>query len=167
MTIQKTDVTDDTLQSRYLLFGLGDEVYGVPIRNVTEIIGMQPVNTLPEATTYIKGVVNLRGKIIPVIDMRLRFKKPEAPYTDRTCIVVVETQCFSAGLIVDEVDEVLVIEERDIAPPPKLNIGIGNRYLSGIGKVNGKVKLLLDCEVLFNEEETKQMEHAKTGGSKT
>ncbi len=166
MTNKKTEETDDMLQGRYLLFGLGDEVYGVHIRCVTEIIGMQPVSTLPEATAYIKGVINLRGKIIPVIDMRLRFKKPAAPYTDRTCIVVVETQHFSAGLIVDEVDEVLVIEEKDIAPPPRLDIGIGHRYLSGIGKVNGKVKLLLDCEALFDEEETKQMDLVRTGGSK-
>ena len=164
MTEQTLEEMDDALQGRYLLFGISDEVYGVPIRNVTEIIGMQPVRTLPETSSHIKGVINLRGKIIPVIDMRLRFKKPAADYTDRTCIVVVETRDISAGLIVDEVDEVLVIQESNIAPPPKFDIGASSRYISGIGKVNGKVKLLIDCETLFGEEEAKKIEDAKMGG---
>ena len=161
---QMTEEQEDTLQGRYLLFAISEEVYGIEIRYVTEIIGMQPVSTLPEAPPHIKGVINLRGKIIPVIDMRVRFKKKQADYTDRTCIVVVETQEFSAGLIVDEVAEVLAIEDSEIAPPPKFEVGASARYIRGIGKVKDEVKLLIDCESLFTEEEVQEIEVIKEGG---
>lgn len=147
-----TEQQEDMLQGRYLLFAISHEVYGIEIKYVTEIIGMQPISTLPEAPPHIKGVINLRGKIIPVIDMRMRFKKNEAAYTDRTCIVVVDTQDFSAGLIVDEVAEVLNIDDSEIAPPPKLEMGESARYIKGLGKVRDDVKLLIDCDKLFEEE---------------
>ena len=143
----------DTMHGRYLTFALGEEVYGIEIRFVTEIIGLQPVNSIPEAPAYIKGVINLRGKIIPVIDMRLKFKKQPAEYTDRTCIIVIETQTFSVGLIVDQVAEVLTMADGDIVPPPDAWVSAGRRYLSGIGKVDGQVKLLLDCDKLFTDDE--------------
>ena len=152
MLNHNTQQQEDMQLGRYLLFAISNEVYGIEIRYVTEIIGMQPISTLPESPPHIKGVINLRGKIIPVIDMRVRFKKDEADYTDRTCIIVVDTQDFSAGLIVDEVAEVLTIDDSDIAPPPKLEMGESARYLGGIGKVKDDVKLLLDCEKLFEEE---------------
>ena len=147
----------DTMRGRYLTFALGEEVFGIEIRFVTEIIGLQPVNPMPETPDYIKGIINLRGKIIPVIDMRLKFKKPAVAYTDRTCIVVIETVSFSVGLIVDQVAEVLTMAEGDIVPPPSAWAGAGKRYLSGIGKVDGQVKLLLDCEQLFTEEESEEI----------
>ena len=163
---EEMEQQEDTLQGRYLLFAISNEVYGIEIRYVTEIIGMQPISTLPEAPPHIKGVINLRGKIIPVIDMRVRFKKDEANYSDRTCIVVVETQEFSAGLIVDEVAEVLTIDDSEIAPPPKFEVGRGARYIRGIGKVNNQVKLLIDCASLFTEEEAQEIEEMKEGGIK-
>lgn len=145
------------MRGRYLTFALGREVFGIAIRHVTEIIGLQPVNPIPEAPAYIKGVINLRGQIIPVIDMRNRFKRPTVEYTDRTCIIVVETQAFPVGLIVDHVEEVLTIADDDIAPPPGKWAGMGGRYLCGIGKSAGQVTLLLDCEKLLTGEEEKQI----------
>ena len=146
--------TADTMHGRFLTFALGDELFGIGIRYVTEIIGIQPVNPIPEVPAYIKGIINLRGKIIPVIDMRLKFNKQAIDYTDRTCIVVIETQKLAVGLIVDRVAEVLSIGDSDIVPPPNVWAGTGGRYLSGIGKAAGQVVLVLDCERLFSNEET-------------
>lgn len=152
------DQEEDAQLDKYLTFTVDKEEYGIGIRSVTEIIGMQPINTLPEVPSFVKGIVNLRGKIIPVVDMRLRFGKAEALYTDRTCIVVVETQSLEAGLIVDQVSEVLVIDEDVIVPPPDVQLEDSHRYISGIGKVGAEVKLLIDCEKLFNEHETQSIE---------
>lgn len=153
MTDTEMEFAEDTMRGRYITFALGEETYGIAIRYVTEIVGLQPISKLPEVPEHIKGIINLRGKIIPVVDMRLKFKKEPAEYTDRTCIVVVEVQGFSAGLIVDEVSEVATIGDEDISPPPSQGSGAACRYLGGIGKVSGEVKLLLDCERLFHEEE--------------
>jgi purine-binding chemotaxis protein CheW len=144
---------EDTQHGRYLMFALGDEEFGIEISYVTEIIGMQPISSLPEVPEYIRGIVNLRGKIIPVIDMRLKFRKDAVAYNDRTCIIVVDTGAFAVGLIVDSVAEVLALGDSQIVPPPDARTGIQNRYLKGIGKAEGRVKLLLDCEMLFTEEE--------------
>ena len=141
---------EDTQQNRYLTFLLGDETYGIAISNVIEIIGILPVTPLPGAPEYLKGITNLRGKIIPVIDVRLKFKKPAAEYDERTCIVVVEVQEMTVGLIIDEVSEVLTIEEQDIVPPPAMK-DMQAGYISGISKTDGKVKLLLDCTALLYE----------------
>jgi len=146
---------EDTQHGRFLTFALGDEVFGIEIRYVTEIIGMQPVTKLPEVPDFIKGIINLRGKIIPVIDVRLKFKKNAVEYNDRTCIIVIETSDLCVGLIVDNVAEVIAIEDENIVPPPDSRSGVQNRYISGIGKVGNEVKLLLDCEMLFKEEEAK------------
>ncbi len=141
---------EDTQQNRYLTFLLGDETYGIAISNVIEIIGILPVTPLPGAPEYLKGITNLRGKIIPVIDVRLKFKKPAAEYDERTCIVVVEVQEMTVGLIIDEVSEVLTIEEQDIVAPPAMK-DMQAGYISGISKTDGKVKLLLDCTALLYE----------------
>ncbi len=145
---------EDTQHGRYLTFALDQEEFGIEIRHVTEIIGLQPVATLPEAPAYIRGIINLRGKIIPVIDMRTKLKKNAIEYTDRTCIIVLSIQGLSFGLIVDRVAEVMKIEDDQIVPPPNIHTGLQNSYLQGVGKANGHVKLLLDCERLFSEEET-------------
>ncbi len=157
--LEPFDQEEDAQLGKYLTFTVDDEDYGIEIRFVTEIIGMQPINTLPEVPSFVKGIVNLRGKIIPVVDMRSKFEKNEAPYTDRTCIVVVETNDLSAGLIVDQVSEVMVIE--DIVPPPDVQLPDSHRYISGIGKVGTDVKLLIDCERLFNDSEATSIEKIK------
>ena len=150
---------EDTQRGRYLTFDLDEEVFGLEIRYVTEIIGMQPITKIPEVPEYIKGIINLRGKIIPVIDMRLKFKKESISYDDRTCIVVIDTQEMIVGLIVDKVSEVLSIDDQDIVPPPDQRTGIRNEYIHGIGKIDEKVKILLDCRRLLNEEETQEIKN--------
>lgn len=140
---------EDTLKGKYLTFSMGNETYGIEIRYVTEIIGIQPITEVPELPEYVRGIINLRGKIIPVMDVRLRFKKPFREYNDRTCVVVIDTNGISVGLIVDSVSEVLGIRDEEIVPPPDVSKG-GQKYIKGIGKVGTDVKLLLDCEKLLN-----------------
>lgn len=118
---------------------------------------MQIISDIPESPDYVKGIINLRGKIIPVIDMRLKFKKSSNGYTDRTCIVVIEIQDLTVGLIVDNVDEVVMIPDASIVPPPSYRTGFQNRYIKGIGKVNEAVILLLNCERLFIDEDLQSL----------
>lgn len=150
------EMEEDTQKGRYLTFALGKETYGIEIMFVTEIIGIQAITELPELPEYIRGIINLRGKIIPVMDVRLRFKKEFREYNDRTCIVVVEIKELSIGLIVDSVAEVLSISEQDIAPPPQL-MNQNNKYIKNIGKVGNDVKLLLDCEKLLTDNELEDL----------
>jgi len=146
------EMEEDTQKGRYLTFSLGQEIYGIEISYVTEIIGIQAITKIPELPEYVKGIINLRGKIIPVMDVRLRFRKEPKEYNDRTCIIVIEINKTSIGLIVDSVAEVLKIPEGEIVEPPQINKGY-NRYIKSIGKVGNDVKLLLDCEKLLSEEE--------------
>lgn len=147
---------EDTQKDRYLTFVLSNESYGIEIRYVTEIIGIQPITEVPELPEYIRGIINLRGKIIPVMDVRLRFKKPYREYNDRTCIIVIDINDISIGLIVDSVSEVISIPEAEIVAPPDMNKS-GNRYISGIGKVGSEVKLILNSEKLLNEDEIENL----------
>ncbi len=151
--LQRMDEQEDTQHGRYLTFPVGEETFAIEIRCITEIIGMYPITRLPEVPAYIKGIINLRGKIVPVIDIRLKFKKPALPYDERTCIIVLETSGLSAGLIVDSVSEVLSIPDEQIVPPPEYSASAQNRYISSIGSVDGKVKLILDADKLLDEEE--------------
>lgn len=147
-----TEQEEDTLKGKYLIFSIGSELYGMEIRYITEIIGIQPITRVPAMPEYVKGITNLRGKIIPVMDARLRFKKAVREYDDRTCIIVTDTNHMSIGLVVDSVSEVLVMQDEDIAPPPDINKG-GYNYIKGIGIADGDIKLLLDCQKLLASEE--------------
>jgi purine-binding chemotaxis protein CheW len=151
------ELEEDTLKNRYLTFSIGNESYGIEVRYVTEIIGIQAITEIPELPGYIKGIINLRGKIIPVMDVRLRFKKEPREYNDRTCIIVIDIRDISIGLIVDTVSEVITILEQDIVEPPKMNKGFQNRYIKNIGKVENDVKLLLDCEKLLTDDEIENL----------
>jgi purine-binding chemotaxis protein CheW len=148
---------EDTQKGKFLTFTLGNETYGIEIKHVTEIIGIQPITEVPELPEYIRGIINLRGKIIPVMDVRLRFRKSFREYNDRTCIVVVDIRDVSIGLIVDSVSEVISISDSEIVPPPELGKAVSNKYIKGIGKVDSEVKLLLDCNKLLNDEETENL----------
>lgn len=150
---------EDTQKGKFLTFSIGSEVYGLEIKYVTEIIGIQEITQVPELPDYIRGIINLRGKIIPVMDVRLRFRKPIKSYNDRTCIIVVEVNGASVGLIVDTVSEVISIQEQQIVPPPELNKAQGNRYIKGIGKVGNEIKLIVDCSRLLNDEEVQALEN--------
>lgn len=154
------EMEEDTQKGRFLTFYLGQECYGIEIRYVTEIIGIQAITEIPELPEYVKGIINLRGKIIPLVDVRLRFKKEPREYNDRTCVIVVEIKDISLGLIVDSVAEVLTIPEQDIVEPPHLNKSFNNRYIKNIGKVGNDVKLLLDCEKLLTEGELEEISEA-------
>ncbi|WP_315074712.1 chemotaxis protein CheW [uncultured Clostridium sp.] len=154
------EIGEDTQKEKYLTFLLDNESYGISINNVIEIIGIQPVTLVPELPDYIRGIINLRGKIIPVMDVRLRFKKAFREYNDRTCIIVVDINDLSIGLIVDSVSEVLVISDQDIMPPPNLN-NVNNKYIKGIGKVGKEVKLILDCDELIGDEEADVLNNAE------
>ncbi|MBC8062154.1 MAG: purine-binding chemotaxis protein CheW [Clostridiaceae bacterium] len=149
--------SEDTQKGKFLTFSVGRESYGIEIKFVTEIIGIQDITEVPELPNYVKGIINLRGKIIPVIDVRLRFKKEPKEYNDRTCIVVIDIKEISVGLIVDNVAEVISIEDSNIVPPPDIKTGFHNRYVRGIGKVGNEVKLLLDCDKLLNDDEIESL----------
>jgi purine-binding chemotaxis protein CheW len=153
LTEREMEMEEDTQKGRYLTFSVGNENYGIEIQYVTEIIGMQTITEVPELPDYIKGIINLRGKIIPVMDVRLRFKMEAKEYNDRTCVIVVDIQELSIGLIVDSVSEVLTIPEQDIIDPPQMNKGFHNRYIKKIGKTGEDVKLLLNCERLLTEDD--------------
>ena len=146
----------DTMEGRYLTFPLGSEAYGIEIRYVTEIIGIQTITEVPELPEYIRGIINLRGKIIPVMDVRLRFKKSFREYNDRTCVIVIDIQNILIGLIVDSVSEVITIPETDIVVPPEVSKE-SNRYIKDIGKVGSDVMLLLDCDKLLKEDDVNNL----------
>ncbi len=138
----------DGTEGMYLTFAVGSEDYGVGITYVTEIINVQAITEVPELPPYIKGIINLRGKIIPVMDVRIRFNKEPQDYNDRTCIIVVDIGDSGIGLIVDRVREVMHISDDAIVPPSAIKEGEGNRYISGIAKAGDTIKLLLDIERL-------------------
>lgn len=141
---------EDTLKGKYLIFYLGKELYGLEICYVTEIIGIQPITALPNMPNHIKGVINLRGKIIPVMDVRLLLKKEIRDYDDRTCIIVLDINDVSIGLIVDSVSEVINIADNDITYALDMNKD-GINYVKGIAKANGDIKLILDCQKILFE----------------
>ncbi len=143
---------EDTQKGKFLTFTLGVEAYGLEISYVTEIVGIQPITEVPELPDYVKGIINLRGKIIPVMDVRIRFKKKESEYDDRTCIIVIDIQDISIGMIVDSVTEVLSIPDHEIVPPPDISKA-QKKYIKGIGKTQDEVVLILDCEKLLEDDE--------------
>jgi purine-binding chemotaxis protein CheW len=118
---------------------------------------MQVITEIPELPEYAKGIINLRGKIIPVMDVRLRFKKERQEYNEATCVIVVDISEVCIGLIVDNVSEVLTIPEENIVESPRISGGFNSRYIKSIGKVGSEVKLLLDCERLLTENEIENL----------
>lgn len=158
--MEELEQQEDTQKGRFLTFPLGGESYGIEIQYVTEIIGIQPITQVPELPEYIRGIINLRGKIIPVMDARLRFRKPFQEYNDRTCVVVIDVRDISIGLIVDSVSEVISISDEEIVPPPSIQ-KVNNKYINGIGKTANDIKLLLDCDKLLNDDEVTGLTNLK------
>ena len=152
----------DEQKGKYMTFKSGNEYFGLEIRYVNTIIQLQSVTKIPETEDYIKGLINLRGKVIPVIDVRLRFKQPELDYNDRTCIIVINVKSMMVGLIVEQIAEVVEIADDNILPPPTIGRGDKghNKYVYGIGKVGDTVKLLLDPDKLLNDEDLSIVESA-------
>ncbi len=154
-----TDEEDDNSQdNKFLLFNLGDEVYGIGILYVTDIIEMQKITEVPDMPNFVKGVINLRGKVIPIIDLRLRFGLPERDYDDRTCIIVVNVDSQAIGFIVDTVAEVHDIFDKDISPAPSFRSETGKeQYIWGLGKIDDEVKILLDVRKILQKDEFKKI----------
>ncbi len=148
---------------KYLTFTLDQEEYGIGILKVKEIIGMMPITTVPRTPKFVKGVINLRGKVIPVIDLRLKFDMGEIPYTERTCIIVVEIDADAAtvliGIVVDAVSEVLNIREKEIEDAPQFGTSLDTNYILGMAKMEGGVKILLDIDRVLSQEEVARLEN--------
>ncbi|SHH58399.1 purine-binding chemotaxis protein CheW [Sporobacter termitidis DSM 10068] len=142
---------EDTQKDRYLTFMIDREHYAIEIRYVTEIVGIQSITEMPQLPEYVKGIINLRGRIIPVVDVRLRFNKTPGEYTDRTCVIIVDIENDFYGLIVDSVAEVLSMT--DVVPNPLERTSSEQAFIKSIGKVGGDVKLVMDCHRMLSREE--------------
>ena len=157
---------DKRLAETYLLFALDAEEYAVNVANVTEIVGIQKIMEVPDVPPFIKGVINLRGKIIPIMDVRLRFGFPVRPYDDRTCIIVLDMEENSAGLAVDRVLEVVEIPPADIAPPSHWETAGGKSVVMGMGKRGEQVSLILNIRELLYEKEVETSVPGTAGTNK-
>lgn len=142
-------ITDIGIENQYLTFVIEDEEYGVEIANVKEIITMCAITKVPYTDNYLRGIINLRGEIIPVIDVRERFMKTIKEYDGLTCIIVIEYKDYSMGLIVDKVEEVMFISEDSLTSPPNDRYSYYNQFIKSIGRSTGKVKLILDLDKLL------------------
>jgi purine-binding chemotaxis protein CheW len=149
---------------KYLTFSLDEEEYGIGILKVKEIIGMMPITTVPRTPGFVKGVINLRGKVIPVTDLRLKFGMDAMDYTDRTCIIVVEIDTNNStvliGIVVDAVSEVLNIKEEEIEQTPEFGTSLSTEYILGMAKIGGGVKILLDIDKVLSTGEIELLKKA-------
>jgi len=149
----------------YLTFTIGKEFYGIPVLKVKDIIGMVEITEVPRTPEFIKGVINLRGKIIPIMDLRLKFELEEIPYTERTVIIVLEIQVKDEkrlmAVVVDTVSEVINISENNIEPPPQYGVSIESDFIMGMAKVKEKVAMLLNIEKVLNAQELADLAELK------
>jgi purine-binding chemotaxis protein CheW len=167
---QTTKIMDQAIKSvadregKYLTFALAGEEYGIGILKVKEIIGIMTITPVPQTPGYIKGVINLRGKVIPVIDLRLKFNMESAAYTERTCIIVVEISNnehkIMMGIVVDSVSEVLNIRQGEIADTPAFGSRVDTAYILGMAKMGGGVKILLDIDRVLSDHEFQNVTRA-------
>ena len=160
--VEDTDIYDR--EGKYLTFTLDEEEYGIGIIKIKEIIGMMAITSVPQTPEFVKGVINLRGKVIPVVDLRLRFGLNAIDYTERTCIIVVEIEGHSEkvtiGVVVDAVSEVLNIKGDDIEDTPTFGTKLNTDYILGMAKMEGGVKILLDIDCVLSEHEISALEKA-------
>jgi purine-binding chemotaxis protein CheW len=154
----------EELAGKYLTFNLGEETYGLQILKVQEIIGMQEITKVPRTPEYVKGVINLRGKVIPIIDLRRKFRMEEVEISRKTCIIVVQVQRGDAevimGIIVDEVSEVLEIGAEEIEPAPSFGTQVDTAFILGMAKMKDEVKILLDIDRVLSEGEMEALAQA-------
>ena len=151
-------------EGKYLTFSMADEEYGIGILKIKEIIGMMPITTVPQTPEFVKGVINLRGKVIPVMDLRLRFGMEAIDYTERTCIIVVEIAdtagTVQIGIVVDAVSEVLNVDAENIEETPTFGAKLNTDYILGMAKMEGGVKILLDIDRVLSGDEISLLEKA-------
>lgn len=151
-----------TAVGKYLTFSLKGEEYGIGILKVKEIIGMMPITSVPRTPSFVKGVINLRGKVIPVVDLRLKFEMDSIPYTEKTCIIVVEIESSDTivfiGIVVDAVSEVLNIRAEEIEDTPAFGTHLDTEYIMGMAKMEGSVKILLNIDRVLSCEEIQEIQ---------
>ncbi len=151
-------------EGKYLTFSLAGEEYGIRILKVKEIIGLMPITPVPQTPDHVRGVINLRGKVIPIVDLRLKFGLPVVACTDRTCIVVTEIVASDnkifMGIVVDSVSEVLNIKAADIENTPNFGSKLNTSYILGMAKMEQSVKILLDIDKVMSDEEINSMKQA-------
>ena len=156
------EITDR--EGKYLTFSMANEEYGIGILKIREIIGMMPITSVPQTPAFVKGVINLRGKVIPVMDLRLRFNMDSIDYNERTCIIVVEIFGQSAtvqiGIVVDSVSEVLNIKQDEIEDTPTFGTSLNTDFILGMAKMEGGVKILLDIDQVLTSDELSLLEKA-------
>jgi purine-binding chemotaxis protein CheW len=160
----------DSRAGKYLTFQLGREEFGIRVLKVREIMGLQEITAVPQTPAHVRGVINLRGKVVPVIDLRVKFAMAATEYTQRTCIIVTQVQMDSGsalmGIIVDGVSEVVNLAESDIEDTPDFGEDIGSRYLLGMAKSKGKVKILLDIDKVLSLEELHDLNAVRVEAAK-
>lgn len=158
--------SDEKKDGKHLVFKIEDIHYGIPIMEVSEINGLMKVTPLPNTPDYVKGIINLRGKIMPVIDLRLKFGMSEKEYDIETCFIILNLTIGNVkkqmGMIVDTVSEVFDIPAEEIDSPPEYGTDDGGGYLSGIGKIKGKLVMLLNIKKIVNTEEIIKLDLGKT-----
>ncbi len=163
MEISTTETAGERA-GKYLTFNLAGEEYGIGILKVREIIGMMPITSVPRTPEFVRGVINLRGKVIPVVDLRLKFSMDQMDYTDRTSIIVVDVGTQESkvqiGTVIDSVSEVVNILEEEIEDPPTFGTRLNTDYILGMAKSEGRVKILLDINKVLSAEEIAILEHA-------
>lgn len=155
-------VQTDPRAGKYLTFQLASEEFGIRVLKVREIMGVQEITAVPRTPAHVKGVINLRGKVIPVIDLRLKFGLPPAEYTQRTCIIVTQVQggncALQMGVVVDGVSEVLNLTGQEVEDTPDFGESEATQYLLGMAKVKGKVKILLDIDRVLSVQEIQKLD---------
>ena len=148
----KIDRLGDHLET-YLTFVVDNEIYGLEILKVREIVAMLHISKVPLVPNYVKGVINLRGKVIPVIDIRLKFDMEDIEYNEHTTIIIVDIDDISIGFIVDKTSEVVKIDKSNLMPPPKFGTGIDTSFLKSMAKTKDSITMIVDLEKLFSNEE--------------
>ena len=146
---QDLEIELDAQKNKFLSFRIGDEEYAIPISFIIEIISMLKITEVPQTPEYIKGVINLRGKVIPIMDVRIRFNMAPREYDERTCIIVVNHDDNAVGLVVDRVSEVLDIQPENIDASPQVSNDPGRGFIEGMGKVNEQIKMIIDLNALL------------------
>jgi purine-binding chemotaxis protein CheW len=156
--------TGRELGGKYLTFKLAEEEYGLEILKVREINGLMDITAVPRTPAFVKGVINLRGKVIPVVDLRLKFGMSSVESTEQTCIIVVDVGGIEMGIVVDQVSEVLNIPSGEIEPPPSFGVSVDTDFILGMGKANNRVTILLDISKVLTGEEMAGMADVAAGG---
>lgn len=166
-TRQAEEVRSSTAQDKYLTFRLGEEEYGLEVEKVQQIIGLTDITPVPRMPKFVRGVMNLRGKIIPVVDLRLKFGMEDLSNLERACIIVVEvprqTERVQIGMLVDSVSEVLIIKKENIEDPASFGPEYDVEFIRGIGKVGEGIKILLDTDRVLTVSEVASVSQSKSG----